>query len=234
MRKVTLIILFLGLSKLALSQVLIGLIFGDKLNQGPIEFGLNATLNYSQISNIEDPKRNNRFSFGLYLDYKFSDRFKLGTGLYFKSSKGSAGLTPDELFWEIPSSIRQGNISRELNYFEIPAEVYFILNNRLSFGAGFYGAYLHGSQDIITEEINQGTNTFSRSLTNELTRWDGGVSAHIRWHFSGAPGVQISAGYQRGLVDIYRSESVTGYNDVVQLSFLFPIKMSIGQKEKSD
>ena len=47
------IIIIISSCRTASSQVLISLIFGDKLNSGGIEFGLDGGINFSNMSNTE-------------------------------------------------------------------------------------------------------------------------------------------------------------------------------------
>ena len=51
----------------AKSQVLISLIFGDKLNSPFLEFGLEGGINFSNISNLESSGTNPGFNLGFYL-----------------------------------------------------------------------------------------------------------------------------------------------------------------------
>ena len=52
MKKTLLIIFFLLLSETANAQVLISLLFGDKLNTGQIEFGLDGGVNLVTLDGI--------------------------------------------------------------------------------------------------------------------------------------------------------------------------------------
>src|SRR3954466_8859109 len=74
-------ILFIGLICLsasqAHSQVIIALLFGDKLNSDKLEFGLAGGLNLSHISNISDTKNRSGFNLGLFLNIKLDDNFFL-------------------------------------------------------------------------------------------------------------------------------------------------------------
>src|SRR4051794_20250857 len=59
------------------SQVIIALLFGDKLNSDKLEFGLARGLNFSHISNIADTKNRSGFNLGLFLNIKLDDNFFL-------------------------------------------------------------------------------------------------------------------------------------------------------------
>ena len=64
----------------AKSQVLLSLIFGDKLNSDVLEFGLEGGTHFSNISNIEKDKALTVFSLGFYFDIrlKTNGTFLLG------------------------------------------------------------------------------------------------------------------------------------------------------------
>ena len=51
------------------SQVLISLVFGDKLNSDGLEFGLEGGFNYSDISDLDADKRLSSFNLGFYFDW---------------------------------------------------------------------------------------------------------------------------------------------------------------------
>lgn len=211
------------------SQVLIGMLFGDRLNQGPIEFGLNISTNISDITNLEHSRRTVRAGFGLYFDYNTSKRWTFSASMYFKSPRGAQNLYEEDLFFDMGD----GNIStdrdieRQLNYVELPVEAFYNINESMSLGAGAYLSYLHGTLDIVTAQLNGGEITYTKSFTGNMTRWDFGLQFHVRYHFKGEPGPQLRVGYARGLVDIYTSSDLTAYNDAVQIQFLIPIKMGI-------
>ena len=52
------------------SQVLLSLIFGDKLNSEGLEFGLEGGVNWSNISNLDADKSLSTFNLGFYFDFK--------------------------------------------------------------------------------------------------------------------------------------------------------------------
>ena len=48
------------------SQVLITLLFGDKLNSDKIRFGLEGGINFANVSNLETASTNTFFNIGFY------------------------------------------------------------------------------------------------------------------------------------------------------------------------
>jgi len=83
-------------SQNANSQVVISLLFGDKLNSEKVKFGLDGGLNYSDlISESSDSSEDYKgFNLGFYFDIqlKKNSNWYLHTGLLLKSPMGADGL----------------------------------------------------------------------------------------------------------------------------------------------
>src|ERR1700755_924540 len=89
-------LIFLSASK-ANSQVIIALLFGDKLNSDKLEFGLSGGLNQSDISNFPDAKSKSAFNLGLYLNAKLSGNWFLRVEAVPKFPTGVTELKPYSL-----------------------------------------------------------------------------------------------------------------------------------------
>jgi hypothetical protein len=66
MIKISFLSLFLLLSLTSEAQVLISLLFGEKLNTPKIEFGMVGGLNRSYLNDISNSKGKNYFNLGFY------------------------------------------------------------------------------------------------------------------------------------------------------------------------
>nr|MCU0399217.1 PorT family protein [Cyclobacteriaceae bacterium] len=68
------------------------LIFGDNLNTGKIEFGLDGGWNFPQIRGGADGSVQGIFNIGFYFDIKTKNpNWLFNTGVLVKSSLGAAG-----------------------------------------------------------------------------------------------------------------------------------------------
>ncbi len=81
----------------ASSQVLISLIFGDKLNSDAVEFGLEGGFTYSDIAGFDADKRLRSFNLGFYFDIELKDAWRLYTGVLVKSKLGVRNLSEADL-----------------------------------------------------------------------------------------------------------------------------------------
>lgn len=92
-------IIFLSTFFLAISsqaQVLIAALFGDKLNSGKIEFGLDGGFNRSWYLDRADASGLNNFNLGFFFHIKMTESNNgfLSTGVHVKSNVGASGMRP--------------------------------------------------------------------------------------------------------------------------------------------
>jgi hypothetical protein len=117
---------FLLLSVSARSQILISLLFGDKLNSPNIEFGLEGGVNFSNISNLESSGYSNRLNLGFYFNFRIQNQWFINTGLLVKSSLGSGNLTVNDLsltsneIHTVDGEVLDGRYDQVLDYFIVP------------------------------------------------------------------------------------------------------------------
>ena len=98
MKKFAMIILILfASSQVAQSQILLSILFGDKLNSDKLEFGLNGGLNFSNIRGIPGSKVQNNWALGFYFDILLKEKspWYIGTGVYVKSNVGGQNIAMD-------------------------------------------------------------------------------------------------------------------------------------------
>ena len=86
---VTISLLLLTLTSHA--QVLIVAIFGDKLNSGKIEFGLNGGYNPSWLIGQKEAQTLNNFNLGFFFHIKLNEKSFISTGVHVKSNVVGSG-----------------------------------------------------------------------------------------------------------------------------------------------
>ena len=119
------------------SQVLLTVIFGDKLNSEGLEFGLEGGVNWSNISVLDADKSLSSFNLGFYFDFKLKDQWNIYTGVLVKSKLGDLNLSESDLaFLEITPNEAQGEYSQKLNYFIVPALLKYHFKNRIYLEGG--------------------------------------------------------------------------------------------------
>ncbi len=206
-----LLVLFLFLCGItAHSQVLISLLFGDKLNQDGIEFGLDTGFNWSEISDLESSSSLRTFNLGLYFDIRIKDPWYFYTGALLKYNMGHDELTDEDLaFLGITPFSEEGNYAQRINYIAIPLLARYKFRNRIFLEGGFQvnfktKAFVEfisetDARDIEVKEFNKGA----------IKDVDAGLSAGLGYSLSPGKGVSLGLRYYYGLVDVYKDRSGT-------------------------
>ena len=108
-------LLLLGLN--VQSQVLISLLFGDKLNSDGLGFGLEGGLNFSKISGLEANKSLRALNLGFYFDIRLKNQWFLNTGVLVKSRLGVDKLSATDLiFLQTDVLEEERDYSQVMNY----------------------------------------------------------------------------------------------------------------------
>ena len=211
MRRITLIGLFLIMSvSMVQSQVLISLLFGDKLNSETIKFGLDGGVNFSSISGIGSQRMLVSWNLGFYFDFKLkkSPHWYLHTGVLVKSTMGARDIEYTSVKDpEMDSLFMVGTIDRKLNYFNVPILIKYKLDNGLFFEAGPMLSLLYKGYDVYETEYLGEDLTLGVSTKDSLNRLDVGIEAGIGYYLKKRDGVYVGIRYYQGLRNVRRGAS---------------------------
>ena len=207
------------------SQVLISLLFGDKLNSGKVEFGLDGGFNFSQMSNFESSKSLSTFNLGFYFDILLKDQWFLSTGVLVKSNVGFNKLTRSDVAILDPPTIYSdsGTYSQRIRYFQVPVTIKYRFKNHIFINAGPQFALrtkaqlrFDGKKDNKTVEIN----TDNRDL---FTRMEVGIMTGVGYKLKQGQGMNIGIKYFFGLTDVIKQDSFKSKNSSFYLAVGIPI-----------
>jgi hypothetical protein len=210
MKKLLLLTLFIGFTiRSARSQVLIALVFGDKLNTPNIEFGLNVGGNFSTLIDHPEAKYNKGINFGLYFNFKLSDHLYLHPELQFMNKMGSRGIDERDLpgsEFEDPTL----KTWRELNYATLVFLPRYKLTNQLYFEAGIHGSLLLSADDLLmVNPEDKAELVYKRFIRSEITTMDVGFDVGLGYKFGKGEGVNLSLRYSQGFINTLKDDSLT-------------------------
>lgn len=208
----------------AKGQVLISLVFGDQLNSGTVEFGLEGGVNFPSIKGLDGDLKGN-FNIGFYFDIKTKNpKWNVYTGVMVKSSLGTDGL-PVYLLNDagLDSSFKSGQVKRKLNYFNCPLMMKHKINNKFAVQAGIMPSLRYASYDIFTSTVDGNDLEYKNEISDELKQIDFGTMAGIVYRLMGGQGMNISVQYYYGLTDITKDTGTSQYNRSLYLSVAIPI-----------
>jgi len=144
------------------AQVLISLIFGDKLNSEKIEFGLKGGWNRSYLYDIPDSKGLNNFNLGFYFHILLKKNTFISTGVMVKSDVGASNISPYPTGNDYLDSLyTNGEVDRKIGYFYVPIMLHQRFNNRTYVEGGIQLGLRHRSKDIFKTSVGNSTKLYS-------------------------------------------------------------------------
>jgi hypothetical protein len=205
------------------SQVLLSVIFGDKLNSEGLEFGLEGGFNWSDISNLEGDKRLSSFNLGFYFDFRLKNQWNLYTGVLVKAKLGDDQLAPNDLtFLEITPHEEEGRYSQKINYFVVPALIKYNFKNRIYLEAGPQFSLMHKAWVEFNSDTDNKKIRIRDFNKDNINRLDAGVIVGTGYKLMADSGMTLGVKYYYGFANVYKGVSGTN-NSSLFLKFNIPI-----------
>ena len=184
-------------------QVLIGMLFGEKLATPTFNMGFEIGLNFAYLDGFPNSDRMNRTVFGLFGDWRFSEHFHLGGAFLPAAGRGANNLAP-ALTGDpaIDSQVVATRMSRSLGYIEFPVLLKWSPKRETGFriGVGPSFGIVTGATDRYSATTPDGAGyVLERDIGDEVPGFDFGLSAEIEWRFWM---LAIAARYTHGLTDM--------------------------------
>ena len=233
MKKLLLITIISAFTFQAKSQVLLSLIFGDKLNSDAVEFGLDGGGSITKISNLDSKSYLRDWYLGFYFDLKTKANFNVYTGVHVKSKLGAGYLTDKDLedlgitpVEDIDGIRIDGNYSQKINTFVVPILIRKYLKNNIYFEIGpQFGLTYKSFVDF--EEKTKERETSIKNYNNSATNWfEADITAGTGYKFKKGPGWSVGLQYFYGLTNVYKNRSNTKNS-----GFFIRVTAPIGKKK---
>ena len=230
MKKLAGIFLFVLITQVASSQVLIALLFGDKLNSDKIEFGLLTGPGFTNITNTNGDYRTG-LNLGLYFNFKISKNFYLHPEAIPKCALGTEGIpvyaTPDP---NINSLFANGSVTRKIKAISVPLLARYRIYKTLFAEAG---PQLDWQVKVIDEFVAKASDgnevTYTSKVTSDFNWLTMGLAGGLSWKFKDTRrSMSLGARYYYGLTDIQKTATATQAHRGAFLFVYIPI--GVGKK----
>jgi hypothetical protein len=227
MKRTFLIILFLLIVPVANAQVLISLLFGEALNTGKIEFGLDGGVNLVDIAGIEQAQQMFSWNLGFYFDIKLPDTsWMIHTGVIVKSTMGTKNLpvysVSDE---DLDAAFSGGSVTTRLQYFNVPIMLKYKISRQFFIEGGPLLGLLHKASDEFINSVRESDDlTYQLDTKSIYHPLDAGIMVGVGYRLMGGNGMNLGIRYYYGLVDIRIDDTTPGqYNRALYFSLGIPI-----------
>lgn len=224
---------FVLYSVVAPAQIIIAAIFGDELNTGKIEFGLEGGYNPSWFLKQPEAKTLNNFNLGFFFHIKLTDNSFISTGVHVKSNVGASGLPIYSLGDPaLDATFAPGERTTKLSVFYVPI-LWQQRFNRFYVEGGIQPGLRSRVRDIFTVEDAGGDLEYTREVSDDYTRLDFGFAGGMGYRLLPGP-VSTSLGltYYHGIVDVYKPAGETVTNATLYLYARIPIGAGKKKEEK--
>lgn len=228
---------FIGWAQPAQGQVLLSLLFGDKLNSGKLEFGLSIGPNFSTIRGIEGAKGINNWELGFYFDIHLKEitPWYVGTGVYVKSTVGAQSIplnypgnrTISDSVFDVFDSFG-ATVTKEFQTFYVPINLRYQSKYGVFIEAGVQIGLVFKTNDIYV--ARQGGYDLKYEAkenisNNGLYNWfDGGLNGGLGYKFKKGLGMKVGLWYYVGLSNIYKKDiGLEAYNSSLYVLATIPI-----------
>lgn len=259
MKSTSFVVIFIVAAKICQSQVLMALLFGDKLNSDKLEFGLTLGNSFSTQTDFANTEwRTKGWNVGLWFNVKLdkNDRWYAHPGAIPKSTLGFRYLpTYKTGNAEINAVIDSFNfeVERKVNYIHVPLLVRYRIftiekenkkgekkKNSFFIQGGPQISLRTKAKDIFTADLgDDNTLTFENDLTDEIRRFDVSISAGLVWKFKKL--IELDVSYNQGFLDIDKEDAVatnqvsgTNRNQWVMLNVNIPIGAGKNKKKEAE
>lgn len=237
MKKSLLILFALFCFAPAHSQVLISLIFGDKLNSPFLEFGLEGGANFSTITDLNSSGSEPGFNLGFYFDIrsKKNPAWMINTGVIVKSPMGAHGLPVYSLNDEtLDNTFAGGSVNREIRYFNVPILLKYQFKNRIYLKTGPQFGLLAKAFDEFKKEVNKDDVVYKKNIRDQIRVIDAGVALGAGYHMNVGNGLNVTVQYYYGLVPVMKGDGPHVYNRSLYVTAGIPIGKGKAAQRRAD
>jgi hypothetical protein len=202
-------------------QVLIALLFGDKLNSGNLEFGLTGGLNASNINAYQGTNYKTGLTLGLYFNIRINDRWYIHPEAIPKYPTGVDHLQFYSLGDQVLDSLfGQAAISRTVKNITVPLLVRYRICKLFFAEAGPQ----IGLRTKAKDEFKAGDHSYENEVTDHFTRFDFGIALGLNQRLSSKKNaMSLGIRYYIGLTDIDKFTEGSQKNGVFQALLSIPV-----------
>ncbi|MFG4003993.1 porin family protein [Flavobacterium aquidurense] len=237
MKKGLLLLIALFCMAPAHSQVLISLIFGDKLNSPFLEFGLEGGVNFSTITDLESSGTNPGFNLGFYFDFrsKQNPAWMINTGVIVKSPMGAHGIPVYSLNdANLDNTFAGGSVNREIRYFNVPILIKYQFKNNIYLKTGPQFGLLAKAFDEFTKEVNKDDVVYKKNIRDQIRVIDAGIALGAGYHMNIGNGLNVTVQYYYGLVPVMKGDGPNVYNRSLYVTAGLPIGKGKAAQRRAD
>lgn len=222
----TTLVLLLLLAETARSQALIAILFGGKVKNQHLSFGVVVGATDSWISGADAQKVRIGLGIGAYTAYNINSKWEACMYIVAKSPKGSRSLPYDNSFVVPEDTALVGtDFKRFITYISVAPLIRYRLSPSFAVGLGPQGSLRAKATDLYEHDSDQGKLSYKYDPKDYIHRIDGGAVFDLQYTLMKGKGMRINVQYYWGMGNLYKDNpaALRGKNQQVLLAVGIPI-----------
>jgi hypothetical protein len=208
LRKYIIILLFISVTPSpAKTQILLSLLFGDKLNSDKMSFGAHVDYSWNKLSGYEKTAPLKDLNLGLFFTYHCNDHWHINAEMLLKYKRGIDKLQPYNLENDsLNNFFRDGSVKRAINYLSIPLAVQYLFKPGFYIEMGPQISLRLNAYDIFSANPVQGELELKKNIKDNINPWDFGWVAGAGYRIGKEKLIAIGFRYNGGFTDVVKNE----------------------------
>jgi len=232
MKKLPLLIFSIVLCHFAHSQVLISILFGDKLNTDAIIFGLHADYSWNKLTSVDPQKALGKLNLALFFNVRISDQWRAEIEAIAKYTRGGKGisiypLSDPALYDQFAAA--EGSVERKISYVGLMTAIEYNIQHRWYIEAGPQLTLRTKAKDIFSAKTHDGKLELTKDISDEIARWEFSLITGAGYKFGKGTGMALGIRYNWGLTDVMKNTTTSEQNR----GFYIVSNIPIGRKKKA-
>jgi len=228
-RKLMFLLVCISMSTLARSQVLISILFGDKLNTDAIIFGIHVDYSFNEITNIDPQKALGKLNLALFFDIRIDEHWRAEIEALAKYTRGGKGIAPYPLNDpQLDLQFAEGSVERKINYVGLMSAIQYTIDHVWYIETGPQLTLRTKAHDIFTAKNDDGKLELKRDIEDEIARWEFSLVAGAGYKFGKGTGMALGLRYNWGISDVQINTAGTQQNR----GFYIVSNIPIGRNKK--
>ncbi len=229
MQKFLLLLASILLSSLVRGQVLLSILFGDKLNTDAIIFGLHLDYGWNKITSIEPQDPLGKLNLALFFDVRIDEHWRAEIEALAKHTRGGEGISPYPLNDpQLDIQFANGSVERKLNYVGLMSALQYTIEHSWYIEAGPQLTIRTKAKDIFTTKTDDGELSLTRDIRDDVARWEFSLVSGLGYKLGKGTGMAFGIRYNWGISDVMINN--TGFEQ--NRGFYVVSNIPIGRKKK--
>ncbi len=223
MKKIIGAVLSLLVVQSVTAQVLLAILFGDKLNTEKLEFGIAVNPVFTNLTGVNGDYRTG-LDLAIYFDIQIKTKFFIHVEGVAKGAFGEEKITTYHTGLDTVDILyANGNYERKIKAFSMPVLARYAINRKFFVDAGIRADWMLKTKDIFKTKLYDNDLEYTMNVSDQISKLDFGLTGGLHYKFGGPRTMGVGLRYFQGLTDVIKTTAGTQTNTAFEIVITIPI-----------